>query len=99
MRSWYLAPSFARPEAYASFEELFQPAQQHPKSDRRTWQAEVDFGDDDFIHHHVFSTSNQTFLDSMLGDVEITESSQVDGSSVDYTFTAVRFRFVQPKHS
>lgn len=96
-RSWYLAPSFTKPEAFASFDKLLQPAQQ---SDHRLWQAEADFGDDNFVHHYVFSTPKQSFLDSvLLDDIRITESPQVDGSDVNYTFIAVRSFFHATEHS
>jgi pre-rRNA-processing protein IPI1 len=91
MGSWYLAPSFAKPEAYASFEELLQPAQQHSEFSCRTWQAEVELEDDDFIHHHTFSTWHQPYVSNEIG---IMESSQVDDSDVNYTFIAVWFLFV-----
>lgn len=88
MRSWYLAPSFARPEAYVSFEELLQPAQQRSTDcDCRTWQAEVDLEDDKFIHHHT-SIWPQPYLDNVSDDVGITEAAQVDGSNINYTFIA-----------
>jgi pre-rRNA-processing protein IPI1 len=88
MYAWYLAPSFAKHEAFVSFEELLQPTQQHSSdSDCRTWQAEVDLGDDDFTHHHIFSICHQPYLDTVLDDVGIAE----DGSGINYTFIAVWF--------
>lgn len=97
MRSWYLAPSFARPEAYVSFEELLQPAQQRSTDcDCRTWQAEVDLEDDKFIHHHT-SIWPQPYLDNVSDDVGITEAAQVDGSNINYTFIAVWFLWYSRK--
>jgi pre-rRNA-processing protein IPI1 len=91
MHSWYLASSFTRPEAYASFEELLQPAQERSSgSDCRTWKAEVKVENDDFICHYTFLSCNQPYLDSVLADVGITKS-QVDSPDINYTFIDVSF--------
>ena len=93
MHSWYLASSFTTPEAYASFEELLQPAQQRSSgSDHRTWKAEVDAENDGFIRHYTFSSCNQPYLDSVLADVGITKSP-VDNPGMNYTFIDVCFFF------
>lgn len=90
MHSWYLAPSFANPEAYVSFDELLQPAQQHcSDSDCRTWQAEVDLDDDEFIHHHKFLNHHQPYLDTVLDEVGITTSPNADGFGANYAFIVV----------
>jgi pre-rRNA-processing protein IPI1 len=85
--SWYFAPSFAKPEAFVSFEELLQPAQQRSDSDHRTWQAEVDPRNDHFTHHYSFSICHQPYLDSVLDDAGSMENS----SGISYTFITVWF--------
>jgi hypothetical protein len=90
MHSWYLAPSFVNPEAYVSFDELLQPAQQHcSDSYCRTWQPEVDLDDDDFIHHYKFSNDNQPYLDAMLDEVGIRTSPDAHSFGANHAFIAV----------
>jgi pre-rRNA-processing protein IPI1 len=100
--SWYLAPSFASPEAYKAFDRLLQSASQHSSPSSRCWNIEVEpeSGQDNFIQNYIltegslgshWSLQHLSDVVNNTGELAGTESS----GPVDLIFVMVRISILR----